>query len=211
MARTDIRRPSPDSSHNHGSAHLTGDGKQIRGNSSEKLKALAHTIFFHFIDAKGKSFGADVGRRLKFTEINISGFEDSALSGDSGLGLGKKRQSGNKVSVETVFEMMVDRDMCNVHGTLHGGCAAYLVDPCSSAPLVVLGLLLELDGTGVSQSMNLIWHRPVHTGAKITIKSTSMYITGKVRTARCEIWTGNKLCVSAIHSTINPREPKAKL
>lgn len=66
--------------------------------------------------------------------------------------------------------------MCNVFGTLHGACAAYIIDPyvfysskevradlgrCSVSALITLGRTVGVDGTGVSQSMNLIWHRSI--------------------------------------------------
>ncbi|KAE9402015.1 hypothetical protein BT96DRAFT_817106, partial [Gymnopus androsaceus JB14] len=52
-------------------------------------------------------------------------------------------------------------DMCNVYGTLHGGCAAYIIDLCSSTSIVCYGLYTGTDGTGVSSSMNIQWHRPI--------------------------------------------------
>jgi acyl-coenzyme A thioesterase 13 len=73
--------------------------------------------------------------------------------------------------------------MCNAYGTLHGGCAAYLVDTyvqigrlidsesenrrylpirCSFSALAILGLLLGIDGTGFTQSMDIIWLCPIY-------------------------------------------------
>ncbi|EKM79759.1 hypothetical protein AGABI1DRAFT_72372, partial [Agaricus bisporus var. burnettii JB137-S8] len=153
--------------------------ENIGGNAPKKIKSLAAEVFWHFVDAKGSSYGVETGRKLRFTEINI-----------------KNHKGRDDLTVETVFEVVVDRDMCNIHGTLHGSCAAYFVDPCSSSSLVTLGLLLGIDGTGVSQSMNLIWHRPIYMGTKINIRSTSVFLTGRIRTARCEIWAGNSLCIS---------------
>jgi len=208
MPRTDADSGTTSTSQ----GHINKDGHQIRGNAPEKIKALASSIFFHFVDAKGKSYGSDVGKKLKINEINIHGFEPAVLS-DKQARDRVDKDEGNTLSVDTVFELVVSREMCNLHGTLHGACAAYLIDPCSNAPLVVLGLLLGVDGSGMSQSMNLIWHYPVYEGTKISIKATSMYITGRIRTARCEIWAGNRLCVSAVHSTINPtvKANKSKL
>ncbi|KNZ72677.1 hypothetical protein J132_02110 [Termitomyces sp. J132] len=92
---------------------------------------------------------------------------------------------------------------------------------CSVSSLVVLGNAIGIDGTGVSQSMNLIWHQParmyvmmfsfpwsvsehIYRGASLKIISTSIFIHGRVRSARCEVWNGDQLCVTAIHSTVNP-------
>ncbi|KAG5731349.1 hypothetical protein E4T56_gene14535, partial [Termitomyces sp. T112] len=151
---------------------------------------------------------ADVGQRLKLVEVNVWQRDSQAATG------------------QTIFEIDVTKDMCNIFGTLHGGCAAYMIDPCSVSSLVVLGNAIGIDGTGVSQSMNLIWHQPARIGASLKIISTSIFIHGRVRSARCEvrlslfsseaqltdmtnhsttqIWNGDQLCVTAIHSTVNP-------
>lgn len=71
-------------------------------------------------------------------------------------------------------------------------------------------------------------HTEVRSGTKLRIVSTSLYIHGRVRSARCEVrpsnvrllkqrvllkgysklWDGDKLCVSGIHSTVNGRQTK---
>ncbi|XP_006456934.1 hypothetical protein AGABI2DRAFT_212153, partial [Agaricus bisporus var. bisporus H97] len=170
--------------------------ENIGGNAPKKIKSLAAAVFWHFVDAKGSSYGVETGRKLRFTEINISGDHQSFSTEARDTQLIENHKGRDDLTVETVFEVVVDRDMCNIHGTLHGSCAAYFVDPCSSSSLVTLGLLLGIDGTGVSQSMNLIWHRPIYMGTKINIRSTSVFLTGRIRTARCEIWAGNSLCIS---------------
>ncbi|KAF9000295.1 hypothetical protein BDQ17DRAFT_1359972 [Cyathus striatus] len=160
------------------------------------LKQLGAAIFSHFISTPDQSYGATIGQRLKFTEINV---HRRGASGDDQAAYG-----------ETMFEIDVEKDMCNIFGTLHGGCTAYIIDPCSVSSLVTLGRALGLDGTGVSQSMNLIWHQPIPLGSKLRVVSTSMFIQGRIRSARCELWVGDKLCVSAVHSTINPTIPPSK-
>jgi hypothetical protein len=68
-----------------------------------------------------------------------------------------------------------DVDMCNIYGTLHGGCAAYMIDSyvllpsvdflievalrCSSSSLVALGVVKGADYGGMSQALNIIWHK----------------------------------------------------
>lgn len=173
MARTAvICHSGPESDSHSGPVSGVGIEENIRGNASERIKSLAAAVFFHFVDAKGTSYGADVGRKLKFAEINISGSEPSSLSERRDVELAERQGVGNELSVETVFEVVVDRgtllslvptllsvhtyflrcyllfapppgigtlavralymswkDMCNIYGSLHGGCAAYLVDP----------------------------------------------------------------------------------
>ncbi|KAF9035396.1 hypothetical protein BDZ89DRAFT_922989, partial [Hymenopellis radicata] len=65
-------------------------------------------------------------------------------------------------------------------GTLHGGCAAYLIDPCSVSSLVSSGFVTGRDGSGVSQSMNLIWHRPVLKGTHLRIISKTIFTEGRL-------------------------------
>ncbi|KAF8165862.1 hypothetical protein B0H34DRAFT_254120 [Crassisporium funariophilum] len=144
------------------------DVSDIKGNVSEDMKRFSTALFRFFVSTEDKSYGAAVGQRLKFLEINIWG-------------------EGRSACGESIFEIMVGEDMCNVFGTLHGACAAYIVDPCSVSSLVTLGTFLGIDGTGVSQSMNLIWHSPVRMGTKLRVVATSMSMKGRVRSARCEV------------------------
>ncbi|THU78813.1 hypothetical protein K435DRAFT_597747, partial [Dendrothele bispora CBS 962.96] len=113
------------------------DVSRIRGNVSDQNKRFAVNIFLHFIGAREENFGAQVGRRLKLVEMNVPS------------------RNGKATEAKTVFEITVTKDMCNTYGTLHGACTTYIVDPCSVSALVVLGVALGVDGTGVSQSMNL--------------------------------------------------------
>ncbi|KIM36045.1 hypothetical protein M413DRAFT_78749, partial [Hebeloma cylindrosporum] len=146
------------------------DTSSIQGNASVEVKQICIELFRFFISTTGNSYGADVGQRLKLVEINIWG------------------EGGTKAaSAQTVVEITIEKDMCNVFGTLHGACAAYIVDPCSVSSLVALGTALGFDGTGFSQSMNLIWHHPVKMGTKIRVVSTTMSAKGKLRTIRCEV------------------------
>ncbi|KAF5388063.1 hypothetical protein D9615_000769 [Tricholomella constricta] len=87
------------------------DVSHIEGNVSDEEKRLALKIFANFVSTHDKSYGADVGQRLKMVAVNVWGKDSPAASG------------------ETVFEIDVERDMCNIFGTLHGACAAYMVDP----------------------------------------------------------------------------------
>lgn len=173
----------------------------IAGNLSDDAKRRGVSAFTYFVSTADKSYGASVGQRLKPVEMNVWKEGSAAAYG------------------ETIFEITVDEDMCNVFGTLHGACAAYIIDPyvfylffevrvdrgrCSVSALITLGRTIGVDGTGVSQSMNLIWHRSIRLGTKLRVVSTSMSLRGRVRSARCELWDGDKLCVSAVHSTVNP-------
>ncbi|KAL1731492.1 hypothetical protein EV714DRAFT_208669 [Schizophyllum commune] len=157
----------------------------IAGNVPKANKRICANALAFFVSTPGRSYGADVGRRLKIREMSLS---------------------ESPPRCEVMLEIEVTRDMCNVYETLHGACAAYIVDPCSVASLIGLGLAVGVDGTGVSQSMNLTWHEPAPLGTTLRIVSTSISIQGRIRTARCEIWDRDckKLFISAVHSTVKP-------
>ncbi|KAF8958498.1 hypothetical protein BDZ97DRAFT_1736579 [Flammula alnicola] len=161
------------------------DISSIKGNIDQDVKRICLDVFRFSVSAPGHSYGAEIGERLKLIEMNIWG-------------------EGKSSFAETVVEITVEKDMCNVFDILHGACAAYIVDPCSVSSLVVLGTKLGFDGGGFSQSMNLIWHHPVRRGTKLRVVSTSVSAKGRVRTVRCELWDNDTLCVSAVHSTVNP-------
>jgi len=92
--------------------------EHIKGNASTELKTLSKSLFFHFIDAQGKkkkTFGANIGRRLKFAQINISGFPKENPTLSSSVNAISEKQvlavAEDEVIVEIVFEMMVERGM----------------------------------------------------------------------------------------------------
>lgn len=47
------------------------DVSTIRGNVSEDLKRLGQAAWDFFVSTEDKSFGANIGKRLKFAEMNI--------------------------------------------------------------------------------------------------------------------------------------------
>lgn len=56
--------------------------------------------------------------------------------------------------------MASEIDMLNGAGMLHGGVVTYLIDIVCSTALVVLGLEKNVNGVGVTQSMNVTFHSP---------------------------------------------------
>ncbi|KAK0207081.1 hypothetical protein DFS33DRAFT_1273408 [Desarmillaria ectypa] len=107
--------------------------------------------------------------------------------------------SGTAAQGQTIFEIDVEKGESFT---------------CSVSSLVVLGAAIGADGTGVSQSLNVIWHQPAKMGTTLRVVSTSVFIHGRIRTARCELWDKerDKLYVSAVHTTVNNTRPSlAKL
>ncbi|KAF8914393.1 hypothetical protein CPB84DRAFT_86798 [Gymnopilus junonius] len=145
------------------------DISKIRGNISDEAKRYCLRIFDFHVSTPGNSYGADVGGCLRLVEINVQPGRE------------------NTTFAETVFEVTIRKDMCNIFRILHGACAAYIVDLCSVSALVALGTALGFDATGVSQSMNLIWHHPIRLEENVKVISMSMSVKEKVRTMRCEV------------------------
>ena len=54
------------------------DISKIKGNISDEEKQLAINVFAYFISTPEKSYGADIGRRLKMVEMNVWKKEGSA-------------------------------------------------------------------------------------------------------------------------------------
>jgi acyl-coenzyme A thioesterase 13 len=47
------------------------DISQIRGNITDEQKQLGVNIFFYFVGTTERSYGADIGQRLKIMEMNV--------------------------------------------------------------------------------------------------------------------------------------------
>ncbi|KAJ7749940.1 hypothetical protein B0H16DRAFT_863291 [Mycena metata] len=168
------------------------DVRQIRGNISDAEKQINANVLAYFTTGSGVSpfppFGSEIAGRLRIVELNVW---DNASTGSA--------------ESEVVLEIEVTESMCNVYGTMHGGCAAFILDPCTVSATVLLGLAKAFDGTGVSQSMNVYWHHAALLGSTLTVTTRSVFTDGRARVARCEIrekLTGS-LIVSGTHSFLN--------
>ncbi|KIK52996.1 hypothetical protein GYMLUDRAFT_49574 [Collybiopsis luxurians FD-317 M1] len=174
----------------------------MQGNLPLKLKEENERFFRHFVGTPQTSFGASIGNALQLVQCDIFLPRGEAiLEGKSAEEVQKLKKSAES---QTICEIDVTKDMCNIYGTLHGGCAAYLIDLCSSTAIVCYGLYTGTDGTGVSTSMNIQWHRPITTGKKLRIVSNTVFVEGIIRSSRSELrdQQTNKLYVSAVHSTL---------
>jgi len=117
------------------------------------------------------SFGCKVGKEVRFVEVSVN----------------KKLERQGRLEATTIAEVVVTKHMLNGAKMLHGGCVAYLLDVCCSTPLVVLGLIQGVNGVGVTQAMNVLFHSPAAMGACLQIFSTSISLGGRVMSSRCEL------------------------
>ncbi|KAJ7935929.1 HotDog domain-containing protein [Mycena leptocephala] len=133
-------------------------------------------------------YNSEIGRRLKLVELNV--WDNASTATAEG---------------EVVFEFEVTRDMCNLYGLLHGGCAAFILEPSTVSATVLLGRAKGFDGTGLSQSVNIHWHSPAPLGSIVTVTTRSVFVDARARLARCEMrhkGTG-ELIVSGTHAFLH--------
>ncbi|KAG1861144.1 HotDog domain-containing protein [Suillus subalutaceus] len=145
-----------------------GDASQIQGNVSPYVKQLILNTFIAYGAGDEHCFGHSVAKAVKF--IDISAHESYERQG--------------RMEATTVAEVLVSKSMLNGAGMLHGGCMAFLID---NTPLVALGLIKNINGVGVTQSMNIMFHSPAPVGSCLRIISTSVAMGSRIMSARCEV------------------------
>jgi acyl-coenzyme A thioesterase 13 len=167
-----------------------GDASQIQGNVSPYVKQLILNTFIAYGAGDELCFGHLVAKAVKF--IDISAHESHEKQG--------------RMEATTVAEVLVSKSMLNGAGMLHGGCLAFLIDNCCSTPLVALGLIQNVNGVGVTQSMNIMFHSPAPVGSCLRIISTSVAMGSRIMSARCEVI--NKKTGSVVASAyLNKMQP----
>jgi len=167
-----------------------GDISTIAGNAPDYVKQLNNNTFASYGVGGEDCFGHVVGKTVKFVEVNVR--HNSERRGRS--------------EATTIAEVVVSKHMLNGAGMLHGGCVAYLIDNCCSTPLVVLGLVQNINGVGVTQAMNIVFHSPACLGTSLRIISTSISLGRRVMASRCEIVAKNtgRIIASAYLNKMQP-------
>ncbi|SJL02611.1 uncharacterized protein ARMOST_05942 [Armillaria ostoyae] len=167
------------------------DVSTIKGNISDEEKQLGANIFSYFVNSREESYGAEVGRRLRLVEMNIWG----------------RDACGTAAQGQTIFEIDVEKGASSLHvqclWDLARGMRRIYRRPVR--PLVPLCL---------GWYIHIVHKEDLNGGTKLRVVSTSVFIHGRIRTARCELWDKerDKLYVSAIHTTVNNTRPSlAKL
>ncbi|THV03372.1 hypothetical protein K435DRAFT_775049 [Dendrothele bispora CBS 962.96] len=178
------------------------DISRISGNAPDEIKqALGDPTSFFNIYADGRlkqSFGYTIMERLEVVEIDIV----------------SKAEEPSRKEGRVVCQVVIDEDMLNGGGNLHGGCSAFLVDVCTTFALSALGLATMNDPLlAVSLNINTTLHSPAQKGDVLRIVNTSVQIGNRAMTAKCEIWSGthHRLVASGTHIKMAPSPPKTKL
>ncbi|KAI0036992.1 HotDog domain-containing protein [Vararia minispora EC-137] len=170
------------------------DVSHIAGNAPNEAKRLVWNVFTTYGIVSDETFGASVGKAVRFVEANIN------------------RRGGyttcDVLHPAMVFHLTTCIDMLNGAGMMHGGCIAYLIDNCASTPLVVLGIVKDMNGVGVTQNMQVTYHSPAPLGTILQIVSTSVTLGSRVMTARCEIFDkdNGRVVASAFLSKMQPQQ-----
>ncbi|KAI0686598.1 HotDog domain-containing protein [Earliella scabrosa] len=163
------------------------DASDVSGNAPHDVKQLTLNTLGAYGVGKEDCFAHIVGRRIHITEMDID-------------------QKGDKAEVTVIAEVQASREMLNGAGTVHGGCLCYLIDNCASFPLVALGILRNVNGVGVTQSMNIFFHAPASLQTIMQIKSVSVTLGGRIMTSRCEITDkqSGRMIASALLGKMQP-------
>ena len=92
---------------------MTKDVFQIGGNADDEVKQILSNALYDIVTCKdvGFVFASTVGRRLVLKEIS---YIDNS-------------EEPTRKEARVVIEIVVDQDMVNSMGHLHGGCSAYLM------------------------------------------------------------------------------------
>ncbi|EJD47641.1 hypothetical protein AURDEDRAFT_183828 [Auricularia subglabra TFB-10046 SS5] len=110
-----------------------------------------------------------------------------------------ERKNGTVVSTIIVCEAVVEQDMLNGRGTIHGACSAYLIDLCTTFALQLHSL--ESGGSGdegTTQTLNVVYHAPALEGATLRIACTSLTVDDATMSGKCEVWDAdNKRLVAS--------------
>ncbi|KAI0690931.1 hypothetical protein C8T65DRAFT_671071 [Cerioporus squamosus] len=179
--------PSPDS-HGHRARPTTRFSDNLNSKQREDIVDFADTI----LRGPGE-FAKPTGSRLELCEV--SAYE---------------RPEDGKMHAEVVFEIDMAEDMLNSAKHMHGGCAMFMIDVCSSIALVALSIALNKRAYLVSQSLTTVWHSPAMLGARLRITNKTTAFGARTVSARTEIWdlTNRRLVATGIHSQMPPSQPK---
>ena len=106
---------------------------------------------------------------------------------------------------QVTFYATVVPEMANKNGTLHGGCAATLIDSLSSTLLVGLGQPGRFSLGGITRALDLKFLRAVPVGVEIAIVCEIVHVGRRLALLKAEIRrrdTGD-VCVVGEHDKAN--------
>lgn len=96
----------------------------------------------------------------------------------------------------TIYEGVVEPNWSNIHGTMHGGCAAWLTDNLTGRATEDLGTDTWWHSSGMSITLDMTYFSPAFIGDRVTILVTAERMSGNVAHMRCDIFnaqTGDRV------------------
>ncbi|KZW02497.1 hypothetical protein EXIGLDRAFT_665497 [Exidia glandulosa HHB12029] len=148
----------------------------ITGNARDEYKSRLWSQYQDTVRRRKDRFAYDIAARIVIKDAQTS-----------------------QTSSTVVSECVIEQDMLNAGGKVHGACLAYLVDLCTTFALQLHSL--ENGGAapeGVTQALNVVYHAPATIGTKLRIACTSLSVDDKTMSGKCEIWDAdNKRLVAS--------------
>ncbi|KAI0819179.1 hypothetical protein BC628DRAFT_1404185 [Trametes gibbosa] len=174
------------------------DSAAVKSNLPDEDVQLQQNILAYHVAHRPDStvFGHAQARNLKLTELFVrtrgEGVSRPSLQAQADSSrqrpeAEKAQPSPDDLEAVTVCEFLVEEDMLNVHGVLSGACAMLLIDIGTFSALFALGAVVGIDPSGVSTSMNLVWHAPAFRGTTVRLVNTSLTLKPRMAAARCEV------------------------
>ncbi|KAI0671046.1 hypothetical protein C8Q78DRAFT_1130958 [Trametes maxima] len=159
------------------------DASAVQSNlDTDVVELLQNILAFHVAHRPGSTtFGNDQAKGLRLVEAYIR----------QSPGASAKRANPDDFEALTVCEVVSDMfcpGMLNVHGTLAGPCATLLVDLATFSTLFALGVVIGIDPSGFSTSMNIVWHAPASRGMTLRFVNTTLSLKPRMAAARTEVY-----------------------
>ncbi|KAI9064661.1 hypothetical protein FKP32DRAFT_1685402 [Trametes sanguinea] len=196
------------------------DASVVKSNLSKEEVELQQNILAYHVAHHPDSavFGNVQAKGLQLLEVYVRPRREEPREAPS-ASLEKTRQHPGTDALKrpddleafTLCEAVVEEGMLNVHGTLAGACAMLLVDIATFSCLFALGTVVNIDPTGFTTSVNLVWHNAAMPGTVLRFVSTSLSLKPRMGVARCEVYdkaTG-RLLISGTQIITPIQAPKA--
>ncbi|KAG5719673.1 hypothetical protein E4T56_gene2060 [Termitomyces sp. T112] len=150
-----LARPIPPVQSAKPSVHLFDDDviAAVAGNAPREVKEIPLKWLAVF-RSREVSFAKSIAHRIKVVEVSVV----------------KNPDDRHRIEGKVVFEIDVTEDMLNESGSMHEGCAVFLIDETSVCSLATLNVTEKRDfEVGVSQFINTVFHNPAKLGTKLRI------------------------------------------
>ncbi|KZW02502.1 hypothetical protein EXIGLDRAFT_734618 [Exidia glandulosa HHB12029] len=119
------------------------------------------------------------------------------------LSLAPTAAEEGRMEARMTCTIRVEEDMVDESGNLATGFLAYLLDICSTYPILAHAITggRKDDFFGVTHCLQMVFHNPAPLGTELRIESASVATGGRSLVARSEIWdaTRNQRICSGVH------------